>query len=365
MQKLAIVGSHRATRMSAPFHDLNYDIWAFNEAVEVYHFPRWTALMQIHKEENYTASHNWVDDFQKQNTSHWNWLQTNHGPDKIIWMQNNDPRVPNSRKYPLDEILAQPWAKRKWITSTASFSLALGIYLGYKDIDVYGIELSSNTEYYAQLHNWQYWVGVADGMGINLTLHSGEMHFQDRLYGYEGETQIERSFYLDRAAAFDKAWKQAEFNVEKIKRNLDTAIQEGKQQDIPKLIIEMREACIASGMQSGAMGEAERYGKRNDPISRQEFELRSVQADRDGENHKAQMYHNNGKMEYAYNVWMQQRTYPTLAQMREFIKEMTLSAYNLGAHLGISLENHEYIKQYDDRLTAAGGQRAILALQEA
>jgi hypothetical protein len=138
LKSLAIVGSHPDTRELAPYQSSGFDIWLFNEAAmkpEVYR--RWDALLQIHKPEVYASENNWV------NKDHWTWLQQDHG--KVIWMQDVDPRVPNSRKYPLDEILKlTPF---HYLRSTPAMALALGIYLGYTDIWLYGSELSSNTEY--------------------------------------------------------------------------------------------------------------------------------------------------------------------------------------------------------------------------
>src|SRR3970040_2154965 len=97
-KRLAIVGSHPATRANAPWHDESFEVWLFNESAmkpEVY--KRWDGLLQIHKEQVYASPTNWV------NKDHWEWLQQDHGPDKRIWMQDVDPRVPNSVRYPLEE----------------------------------------------------------------------------------------------------------------------------------------------------------------------------------------------------------------------------------------------------------------------
>jgi hypothetical protein len=320
--------------------------------------------MQMHREENYTATSNWVDEFQQKHTHHWQWLQTDHGPDKSIWMQAADSRVPNCKPYPLTEICATvPGADLRWFTSTAAYALALGIYMGYEVIDIYGVELSSNTEYYIQLHNWQYWVGVAKGMGITVGLYSGQKHFSDRLYAYEGETQIERSLFANRAHELHETWQKEEHKAERIKKNLDQAMLDHKYDETQKLIIALREQLITSGRHSGAMAEAERYSKRPDPISRQEYEMRIAKASNEGEGHRALMYHVGGKIEYVWNVWKQNSSYEALKQLRLFVGEQTKTAYDFGAHLGIGSENEDYIHQYDARLDAAGGKRAIMALE--
>jgi hypothetical protein len=278
-------------------------------------------------------------------------------------MQQVDERVPNSKQYPLDEILAQPWAKRKFLTSSVSQMLALAIYLGYQEIDVYGVQLSSNTEYYAQMPGWVYMVGVADGLGVNLNLLSGQVHFEARLYGYEGETQIEREYFRQRAGSSNGTWGKMEFETAKIKRNLDQAMLDRKYDDMQKLIIEMREHSIKAGTFAGAQSEAERYAKREDPISRTEFDLRIGEASTNCEIHRANMYHVGGQAAYVFEVWKQHGTIQALQQLRTFVDEMNTHAYNFGAHIGKGEENEEYVKQYDARLDAAGGKRAIMALE--
>lgn len=364
MNKLAIVGSHPDTRMNAPWDDLSFDIWAINEAVEVYHYPRWTACFQMHRPQNYTAAKNWVDEFRGEHTNHWAWLQKNHGPDKTIWMQEVDERVPNSKKYPLDEIVAiLPGADLRWFTSTVSYMLALGLYLGYKEISIYGVELSSNTEYSYQLHNWQYWVGVAKGTGVRINLESGQMHFSDRLYAYEGEVQIEREWFAQRAKSFNGSWTAQENRTAGIKRELEDALANNQHDKVAGLIIALRESCIDAGKHAGKQAEAERYAAREDPISRQEYELRIRKASMDGEGWRAQMYHSGGKAEYVYDVWRENKYAPAFQQLYQFLENHSVAAYNLGAHLGMCEENEEYIKQFDARLTAAGGERARLTLQ--
>ncbi len=124
LRSLAIVGSHPDTRENAPFDDPNFEIWLYNEAPqkpEVY--SRWDACLQIHLPEVYSATHNWV------NADHWEWLQKDHGPDKRIFMQDVDHRVPNSVKYPLEEILEQ--FERRYLRSSPAEALALALHLGY------------------------------------------------------------------------------------------------------------------------------------------------------------------------------------------------------------------------------------------
>jgi hypothetical protein len=354
MQKLAIVGTHPATRELAPFDDPAYEIWVFNEAPQAPWCKRWDVCFQLHKAEVYTSPNNF------SNKDHWDWLQQDHG-DKKIYMQHQDQRVPNCYEYPLEEVLMFT-AFRRQLTSSPAYALAAALMSGFRYIEVYGVELSSNTEYATQLNNWNYWVGYADGRGVELVLKSGECHFNEKLYGYEGETQLAQDYFRQRAAQMETTWGTAEGDLKKIKDRLDRALLDNKHQKALDLALELRACATAAGELSGALAEVQRCAERPDPIPRQEFERRAAQAQRDGEGHRATMYHAGGKIEYVWNVWKQTNSYDALQQLRRFVGEQTQAAFDLGAHQGIYQENLHSMEELDAKITAAGGQKTLVAL---
>ncbi|KKT30758.1 MAG: hypothetical protein UW18_C0011G0019 [Microgenomates group bacterium GW2011_GWF1_44_10] len=366
-RKLAIVGTHPATRNNAPFDDPSVDIWVFNEspmATKEYYpnepdrqwCKRWDACIQLHKPEVYKSLQNWV------NPKHWEWLQREHG-DKVIYMQDVDENVPNSRKYPLDEIVATiPGANLKWFTASVSYALALAIYQGYEEIGLYGLDMESNTEYGYQLMNFVYWIGIAYGRGINLYEICNKKYFSEKLYGYEGEIQIDREHFSKRFAELLTLWRDKEKESGKLRSRVTDAILEHKYPNVIPLTLQWRSIAIDAGRFSGAMQEAENYSKREDMISRQEFERRAAQAAKDGEEQKALMYLMAGKAEYVFNAWQQTGQYQPLEQLRKFIEQELKLAYNVGALHGAYQENLEYIAEYDNRLEAAGGVRTLSAM---
>ena len=368
MKKLAIVGTHPDTRNNAPFDDPDVDIWVFNESAQTTpeYYPndpdkqwckRWDAVLQLHKKEVYASPTNWV------NNRHWEWLQREHGPNKTIWMQEHDNQVPNCKKYPLDEILATvPGARYKWFTSTPSYAVALGIYLGYKDIGLYGLDMNSNTEYGYQLLNFVFWVGVCEGLGINLFHVSNKRYFSEKLYGYEGEIQIQRDYFVKRKEELYGAWQDAEKMSNKLRDRVSDYLLERKYDKLVDTLLAWREVTIRAGKLSGAEQEAINYSQREDMISRQQFERRAAEAAKQGEEQKALMYVLAGKTEYTFNAWKQSGNFEALQQLRLFIQQQMQMAYNVGASNGAYQENLEYIKEYDDLLQAAGGVRTLSAL---
>ncbi|MHC4334134.1 MAG: hypothetical protein ACYSUV_10345, partial [Planctomycetota bacterium] len=94
-------------------------------------------------------------------------------------------------------------------------------------------------------------------------------------------------------------------------------------------------------------------------ISRQEFERVSAQAQIDGEEHEKNMNHAAGKCEYVWNAWMQSGALQAKDQFRTFLKEKNDHAWEMGKSLGVFRENLALMNEYDARVTAAGGTRAV------
>jgi len=348
---VAIVGSHPATRELAPYDDPSVEIWLFNEAAqkpEVY--KRWDALLQIHLPEVYSSLSNWV------NKSHWDWLQQDHG-ERVIWMQDVDPRVPNSRRYPLDDILAM--TPRHYLRSSPAMAVALAIYLGYKRIMLFGSELTSNTEYTYQATNLSYWIGFADGRGTELDLRCWQAEFDQLIYGYEGELQLERSHFLERFDLLKAAWANYDKAMKRTQDSLGETMLKNDYDMVSNLIMALDDVAVQAGEAFGAMSEAGAYSQREDIISRQEFEKRAAKAQIDGDKLRSDKDHEGGKIEYVWNVWKMSGRNEALNQLREFVKAKTQYALDMGIQLGIFKENMDYLTEYDRLLQAAGGVRAL------
>lgn len=363
-KKLAIVGTHPGTRDNAPFADQNFDIWVFNEAPQAEWCKRWTHDFQMHKPEVYTSPLNMV------RGDHWEWLQQDHGIGKTIFQMEIDPRIPNSARYPLDELIDQFPAmipvegdKTPFLTSTAAMVIPLALYLGYEYIEVYGVDMASNTEYTYQQHGWAYWSGVARALlGHSFVLKSGEQHFRKRLYAYEGEVQIEREYFAAKVPELEKEKHAQELRLMKFRDRFNEATLKGQAQKLPDLISEAHGIAVKLGEAVGAMQEAQMYAGREDPISRQQFERRGAQAQQDGDQLRSVMDKESGKLEYVFNAWRASANEHALKQLRQFFDQYIQLGINVGGHLGVMRQNFEYLSAYDDRVTAAGGERTRQAL---
>lgn len=343
MRKLAIAGSGGGTRHLAPFDDLDFDIWIFNEAATSEWCKRWDACFQLHKPEIYTG-HNTKD------PNHWHWLQQKRG--KPIYMQEADPHVPDAVRYPLDDALKL--SGLRYLTSTISYALALAYLQGYEQIDIYGVEMSF-SEYQYQAECYRFWIGFLKGAGVEVNLYSGQTMFEALLYGYEGNFALGSEYFKERAAILDAEWKSAEKHLQGTLKAIGRAIEKQDGNKIPDLVQTYQTAAMTCGEKAGALAEAERYASFGDRYAdRGGFEFAAATAQRDGEAKKILTYSALGKVEYVWNAWMQTKAEQAARQMDALIKQAGQLAYDTGAMLGMYQENVGYILKYDAMATANG-----------
>ena len=358
MRKLAIVGTHPRTRDQAPFDDPDYEIWVFNEAPQQDWVRRWDACFQLHKREVYTSENNFV------RRDHWQWLQQSHG--KPIYLQDFDPLVPDGVKYPLDEIIETvPGADYRWFKSSPAYALALALYVGYTTIALYGLDMSSNTEYGYQLPNFQYWIGVAKGAGVTVKNYSNEQYFTGTLYAYEGEVQIPRQLFDDRVILLERQVKHAKWELEKAVNRYTEAVTEGKAEKAGELITRVEDMQLALAELEACLEISRRYSQRDDLIPRQEFERRAAEGQRDAEAARIDMWVHRGEMQYVWNIWRQTGAEQARLQFIEFANRRLQSAAECGRYTGLMHENQGYMVKYDELIEAAGGMRTVKALEGA
>ena len=185
---VAVVGSDWASGPWAPFGEI--EVWGMN----MLHGRPWfktedvSLWLQIHPK--------WV--FAKDNPhNHWEWLQQEH-PFPIYMLSVYDD-IPSSVQYPLrlvqndiKNIVRGELPVKKIFTSSFNYQIALALNRGYERIEMYGISLLGEGEYAYQREAMAYWMGKADGMGVEIWLPETCALLSEPLYGYEvirhGET---------------------------------------------------------------------------------------------------------------------------------------------------------------------------------
>jgi hypothetical protein len=278
---VAIVGSHPRTRAEFDFSRTDCDIWLFNEAISNPVNRIWAkradAIFQMHEPAI------WRNPANRNDPHHYEWLKTQ--TETAVYMQEQYDDIPASRRYPLEDIVARFGVR--YFTSSVAYALALACHLGYERMELYGVEMETNTEYQYQRDGVTLWLGVAHGLGMVVDAHISML--DQPLYGYEGEVVFPYSKFVDRIAELQPEIEQAsaEYNgaAMDIKKAVEMFVNDASsdnEQLVQNNIARLATLGSKLGSLDGAKQENERYKKKADQMreasggeflfSRQEFE---------------------------------------------------------------------------------------------
>lgn len=90
------------------------------------------------------------------------------------------------KSYPYNEIVKE--FKTDYFSNTIDFMMALAIYEGYQEINLYGVNMAHETEYAYQKAGVDFWCGMAMGRGIKVNVFGEDSRIMkspdDLVYGY-------------------------------------------------------------------------------------------------------------------------------------------------------------------------------------
>lgn len=370
---LAIIGSHPRTREEFDFSRADCDIWVFNEAVSggLDWAQKATAVFQMHEEVI------WRNPGNRNDPNHIKWLQKQTAIP--VYMQQQFEDVPASVKYPLDEIIDR--FKVRHFTSSVAYAMALAAHTGqYNRVEIYGVEMETNTEYQYQRDGVTLWIGVLLGLGIEVDAHIGM--FNQPLYGYEGEVVIPYETFEKRIEELtphillrDQEYKQASKETEKL---VDALLESDTTVEIHLALQKQLDCSQKLGLLIGAKSENLRYKKKADLMiensetflfSRQEFESSAKKlADQAGE---AQVDVNvlSGKGTLVERQ-VQNAAKGSPKRKKVMAEYKDIMAQYLEAHgrammyTGAAKENYAYMERLDKSIRAAGGSKSEAVLLE-
>ena len=174
--KVAILG-YTPTRKDAPYDDPEWEIWGLND---LYKFKaendvkRWTRWFELHDDS--LGNRVGREGFNER-------LQEFAGWNIPVYMQDKHPDIPCSVRYPIEQAVER---FGNYFTNTISYMIALAIMEGAEEIGIYGVDMATAPEYQAQRPSCEYYLGIAVGKGINVTVHPAADLLKTRfMYGYE------------------------------------------------------------------------------------------------------------------------------------------------------------------------------------
>lgn len=186
--RVAILGMQMYNLVGVPWQDDTVEKWGINEAYvlhteeEMSKFTRW---FQLHPRWDWNRKTN------KSDPEHRLWMRRKHP--FPVYMQKVYKSTPAGVLYPSDEIIER--FGRRYFTSTFAYQVALALYEGFKEIQIFGMELLSWTEMIEDQRGClEYWLGRAEGMGVTVTIPpSCKLLGQHlKLYALEKRREIHR-----------------------------------------------------------------------------------------------------------------------------------------------------------------------------
>lgn len=376
---VVILGSHPGTRAEFDFDRTDCDVWVFNEAAQKEWCKRADAVFQMH------SPIIWRNPANRNDGRHFDWLKSGETP--TVYMQEKYPEIPKSERFPREgikeAILQNINQGAEYYTSSPAYAVALAVYLGYKRIEIYGVEMETDTEYRYQRDGVAFWVGVAVGAGIEVELHALQF-LKAPLYGYEGDIKLEYDYFTERISLLQGAANEAQKAYEEQKAATNKLVadytEEGKGEDaVIEAVRTQVQLAYQFGLVDGARQENERYQKKADIMKkasggefifvRQEFE----QGMRGLINEKIKQ--TNIVNGYAIQLG---QVFDQATQTKSKVKRQVLmikftkimNAYiteslKLGIFLGAANENKAHLDKLTDLIRAAGGTKSEEVMLEA
>lgn len=125
-----------------------------------------------------------------------------------IYMIEAYPDVPAAVRYPIEDALEL--AGNRYFSSSFAYMFALAMLQGRNPIYVYGFDMATDTEWYYQRPNCEWWVGFAEGKGFEVIISKeSPLCKVKKMYGYEGYQMIDRGVLEERKKNINKQFQLA------------------------------------------------------------------------------------------------------------------------------------------------------------
>ncbi len=181
-KKVAIVG-FALSKVKAPYGDKSFEIWGLNDLHK--YLERYDRWFEIHPY-NFIMKHK----AERSGGGYADGLKKLECP---IYMQDEYADFPTSVRYPIEEITKRfglDCLERPYFTNQVPYMIALALLEGFEEIHLYGVDMAVGTEYGFEKPCCEYWLGVAQGMGVKIHVPAQspllKTHF---LYGYEQDKE--------------------------------------------------------------------------------------------------------------------------------------------------------------------------------
>lgn len=194
MKKIALVGTSPSCIYDAPFNDESWQIWSLSGCYKV--VPRHDVWFELHSEKEIFADMppDYIE-FCKQ-----------AGGGLLTF--ERIAAFPDAQLFPRDAIINRFGS---YLTSSVAWMMALAIHIEADEIGLWGIDMvGEENEYHRQRACCEYFIGLARGMGIKVTVPEKSALLKGGIY--PGELMLNINSRLKSAiAAREKALAECNY----------------------------------------------------------------------------------------------------------------------------------------------------------
>src|SRR3990167_8760429 len=170
----------------APYGDPTWEIWGLNDAYDL--FGPCTRWFELHGDTPLTRA--------RRSLHHFDRIAALEMP---VYYLHGEPPTPTAIKLDTDALAR---VGRDYFACTTSYQIALALQEGATDIALYGLPFAANREVVVERPCVAYWLGVAEGRGVRVSVeHDEPVGLLRHPYRY-AEADIE-----ERQASYDAAYR--------------------------------------------------------------------------------------------------------------------------------------------------------------
>lgn len=209
--KIAIVATADSSRELAPFEDDTWRKWLVGEHNHT--LPAADAWFELH------APHELEGKEQE-----W-WVSFLADQEFPIWMQEVHPKIPMSRRFPIEAVLKEFPPPFWFFTSTVSYMLAFAVMdPRVAEIAIFGCDMAHETEYWHQKPGCHLYLLEAQRRGIKVSVPPQSDLLQPiPLYGYANASAHAQKFLARRKELRDmeKAYTEKIAYLDGVRKRLE------------------------------------------------------------------------------------------------------------------------------------------------
>jgi hypothetical protein len=225
VSKPVILAGFAPSRYGVEKLDPAIELWSVNHSWQYWQEGSLGAVFEIHPYA-YLQDHAYYANRETARLHQEYLLQPHPYP---IYMIEAYPEVPAAVRYPIEDALAllpessisgemreyvgaidAEVAARRYFSSSFAYQMALAMLQNRNPIYVWGYDMATDTEWFYQRPNCEWWIGFAQGKGFDVIVSSqSPLCKVKKMYGYEGYQMVDRGVLEARKNDYKKQFSIA------------------------------------------------------------------------------------------------------------------------------------------------------------